>query len=96
MALDLPDGTAELLVEEAASLHDDWGVIFETLFIHLGVDSALLDALVGWLEDNGPMRSRRQLGLVPGFEPESSRRSPRWSRLMERSTRGGSSSNTRR
>ena len=69
MALDLPNGTAELLVEEAASLHDDWGVIFETLFIHLEVDSALLDALVGWLEDNGPMRSRRQLGLVPGFEP---------------------------
>ena len=74
MALDLPDGTAEPLAEEAAALHEDWGVIFETLFLQSGVDSALLDDLVGWLEDNGPLRSRRQLGLVPGFDAETVRK----------------------
>ena len=68
------NGTAEPLAEEAAALHEDWGVIFETLFLHSGVDSALLDDLVGWLEDNGPLRSRRQLGLVPGFDAETVRK----------------------
>ena len=68
--VDLPDNTAEPLVEEAARLQEDWEVIFETLFIQLGIDSTLLDGLVGWLEDNGPMRTRRELGLVPGFEAE--------------------------
>ena len=66
--VELPDGTAELLVEESTRLQEDWGVIFETLFIQLGIDTLLLDALVGWLEDNGPMRSRRELRLVPGFD----------------------------
>lgn len=66
--VELPDGTAEPLVEESARLQEDWGVIFETLFIQLGIDTSLLDALVGWLEDNGPIRSRRELGLVPGFD----------------------------
>ena len=70
MPVDLPDNTAEPLVEEAAGLQEDWEVIFETLFIQLAIDSTLLDALVGWLEDNGPMQTRRELGLVPGFEAE--------------------------
>ena len=67
---ELPDGTAEPLVEESTRLQEDWGVIFETLFIQLGIHTSLLDALVGWLEDNGPMRNRRELGLVPGFDAE--------------------------
>ena len=71
MPVDLPDNTAEPLVEDAAGLLEDWEVIFETLFIHLAIDSTLLDALVGWLEDNGPMQDRRELGLVPGFDAES-------------------------
>ena len=70
MPVDLPDNTAEPLVEEAAGLLEDWEVIFETLFIQLAIDSTLLDALVGWLEDNGPMQTRRELGLVPGFDAE--------------------------
>lgn len=70
MPVDLPDNTAEPLVEEAAGLQEDWEVIFETLFIQLAIDSTLLDALVGWLEDNGPMQTRRELLLVPGFEAE--------------------------
>lgn len=70
VAADLPDGSAESLADEAARLQEDWGVIFETLFIQLAVDSSLLDALIGWLEDNGPMRTRRELGLVPGFNAE--------------------------
>ena len=70
MPVDLPDNTAEPLVEEAAGLLEDWEVIFETLFIQLAIDSTLLDALVGWLEDNGPMQTRRELLLVPGFEAE--------------------------
>ena len=68
--VDLPDNAAEPLVEEAERLQEDWEVIFETLFIQLAIDSTLLDALVGWLEDNGPMRTRRELGLVPGFDAE--------------------------
>ena len=68
--IDLPEGTVEPLVEEAARLLENWEVIFETLFIQLAIDSTLLDALVGWLEDNGPMRTRRELGLVPGFDAE--------------------------
>ena len=70
MPVDLPDNIAEPLVEEAAGLLEDWEVIFETLFIQLAIDSTLLDALVGWLEDNGPMQTRREFGLVPGFEAE--------------------------
>ena len=70
MPIDLPDNTPEPLVEEAAGLLEDWEVIFETLFIHLAIDSTLLDAMVGWLEDNGPMQDRRELGLVPGFDAE--------------------------
>ena len=54
MPVDIPDNTAEPLVEQAARLLEDWEVIFETLFIQLAIDSTLLDALVGWLEDNGP------------------------------------------
>ena len=68
--VDLPDDTAEPLVEEAARLLEDWEVIFETLFIQLAIDSTLLDTLVGWLEDNGPVRTHRELGLVPGFDAE--------------------------
>jgi type II secretory pathway component PulK len=70
MPVDIPDNTAEPLVEQAARLLEDWEVIFDTLFIQLAIDSTLLDALVGWLEDNGPMRTRRDLGMVPGFDAE--------------------------
>lgn len=70
MPADLPDNAAEPLAEDAARFQEDWEVIFETLFIQLTIESTLLDALVGWLEDNGPMRTRRELGLVPGFDAE--------------------------
>ena len=74
MPVNLPDNTPEPLVNEAAGLLEDWEVIFETLFIHLAIDSTLLDALVGWLEDNGPLQARRELGLVPGFDAETVRK----------------------
>ena len=67
----LPDDAGEALSEEAARILEDWEVIFETLFIQLDIDAGLLDALVGWLEDNGPMRTVRELSLVPGFDAET-------------------------
>ena len=70
MPADLPDGATEPQLEEADRLLEDWEVIFETLFIQLAIGSERLDALVGWMEDNGPMRTRRELGLVPGFDAE--------------------------
>ena len=66
-----PDDASEALITEAARMLEDWEVVFETLFIQLDVDSVLLDALTGWLEDNGPMRAVRELSLVPGFDAET-------------------------
>ena len=71
MPVALPENASETLAEEATRMLEDWQVIFETLFIQLEIDSGLLDALVGWLEDNGPMRAVRELSLVPGFAPET-------------------------
>ena len=71
MPVDLPDTTPEPLVKEADDLVEDWETIFDTLFTHLAIDSTLLDALVSWLEDNGPLQARRELGLVPGFDAET-------------------------
>ena len=71
MPVALPDNAGEALTEEAARMLEDWEVVFETLFVQHGIDSALLDALTGWLEDNGPMRTVRELSLVPGFDPET-------------------------
>ena len=67
----LPDDAGEALSEEAASMLEDWEVVFETLFIQLGIEPGLLDALTGWVEDNGPLRTRRELSLVPGFDAET-------------------------
>ena len=67
----LPDNAGETLSEEATRMLEDWEVVFETLFIQLEIDSGLLDALVGWLEDNGPMRAVRELSLVSGFDPKT-------------------------
>ena len=71
MPVGLPDNASEALAEEATDMLEDWEVVFETLFIQLEIDSGLLDALAGWLEDNGPMRTVRELSLVPGFDPET-------------------------
>ena len=71
MPVALPDSADEVLREEAGRMLEDWGVVFETLFIQLSIDPGLLDALVGWIADNGPMRTRRELGLVPGFDAET-------------------------
>ena len=71
MPVALPDNASEALTEEAERMLEAWEVVFETLFIQSGIDSRLLDALTGWLEDNGPMRTVRELSLVPGFDPES-------------------------
>ena len=67
----LPDDAGEPLTTEAASMLEDWEVVFETLFIRLDIDSVLFDALTGWLEDNGPLRTVRELSLVPGFDAEA-------------------------
>ena len=67
----LPDDAGEPLTTEAARMLKDWEVVFETLFIRLDIDSALLDALTGWFEDNGPLRAVRELSLVPGFDAET-------------------------
>ncbi len=67
----LPDDAGEALTEAEARMLEDWEVIFETLFIQLDIDVALLDALVDWLGDNGPMRAVRQFSLVPGFDAET-------------------------
>ena len=71
MPVALPDDASEALSEEATRMLEDWEVVFETLFIQLEIDSRLLDALVSWLEDNGPMRAVRELSLVPGFDPDA-------------------------
>ena len=71
LPVSLPDNASEALAEEATDMLEDWEVVFETLFIQLEIDSGLLDALAGWLEDNGPMRTVRELSLVPGFDPET-------------------------
>ena len=71
MPVALPNDADEALSEEAARMLEDWEVIFEALFIQLGIDSRVLDALVGWVEDNGPIRTRRELGLVPGFDADT-------------------------
>ena len=67
----LPDGASEALIQEATRMLEDWEVVFETLFIQLGVDSRHLDALTNWLEDNGPLRAVRELMLVPEFDAET-------------------------
>ena len=74
MPVALADDAGEALAEEAERMLEDWEVIFEALFIHSGIDARLLDALTGWLEDNGPMRTVRELSLVPGFDPETVRK----------------------
>ena len=71
MPVALPDDAGEALIEEAASMLEDWEVVFETLFIQSGIDARLLDALTGWLEDNGPMRTVREFSLVPDFDAEA-------------------------
>ena len=77
MPVALPDDASEALSTEAARMREDWEVVFETLFIQLDVDSTLLDALVSRLEANGPLRTVRELSLVPGFDAETvSRLSP--------------------
>jgi type II secretory pathway component PulK len=70
MPVVLPDDASETLREEAARM-EAWEAVFERLFVQLGIDFVLLDALVGWLEDNGPMRTRREFSLVPGFDAET-------------------------
>lgn len=67
----LPDDGGEALSEEVTRMLEDWEVVFEMLFIQLGIDPGLLDALTGWIEDNGPLRTRRELSLVPGFDAET-------------------------
>ena len=71
MPVALPDNASEALTEEAERMLEDWEVVFETLFIQSGIDSRLLDALTGWLENNGPMRTVRELSLVPDFDAEA-------------------------
>ena len=71
MSVVLQENASEALTEAAARMLEDWEVIFETLFIQLEIDSGLLDALVDWLEDNGPMRTVRELSLVPGFDAKT-------------------------
>ena len=71
MPVALPDNASEVLTEEAERMLEDWEVVFESLFIQREIDSRLLDALSSWLEDSGPMRTVRELSLVPGFDPES-------------------------
>lgn len=71
MPVVLPDDASQELIEEATRRLEDWEVVFETLFIQLDLDAAILDALVGWLEDNGPLQATRELSLVPGFDPDS-------------------------
>ena len=71
MPVALPDNASEALTEEAERMLEDWEVVFETLFIQSGIDSGLLDALTGWLEDNGPVRTVRGLSLVPDFDAEA-------------------------
>ena len=71
MPVALPYNANEALTEEAERMLEDWEVVFETLFIQSGIDSRLLDALTGWLENNGPMRTVRELSLVPDFDAEA-------------------------
>ena len=71
MPVALPDDASEALSEEATRMLEDWEVVFETLFIQLEIASGQLDALVDWLEDNGPMRAVREISLVPNFDAET-------------------------
>ena len=62
---------SQAATDEAARMMEAWESLFEALFYEIEVDAGLLATLVIWLEGNGPMRTVRELRLVPGFDAET-------------------------